>query len=186
MLCKFYEWQRRLAVWLSTCNFDLLGAAGGARGGWRGGETTKRAEAWSTISGGSAPITKVKRLYCSYLTWTTEFEIRIDGLSLFPGGRENKRKREQLHTRNLAVHPGIRTQDLLAPCRRWKIMKYFPRNTLLKCWSIVFRCQCFTYGTSFSEKSLLLLPTYYLYTNACTFYFVHLKNTLVSFVFKNI
>lgn len=38
MLCKFYEWQRRLAAWLSTCNFDLLGGrwTGGKRGATQG------------------------------------------------------------------------------------------------------------------------------------------------------
>lgn len=60
-------------------------------------------------------------------------------------------------------------------------MKYFPRNNVLK---YSFQVSVLCLGISFSENSLLLLPTYYLYTNICTFYFVHLKNMLVSFVFK--
>lgn len=37
MLCKFYEWQRRLVEWLCTCNFDLLGAVHAGR--WKGGRS---------------------------------------------------------------------------------------------------------------------------------------------------
>lgn len=60
-------------------------------------------------------------------------------------------------------------------------MKYFHRNNVLK---YSFQVSVLRLGISFSENSLLLLPTYYLYTNICAFCFVHLKNMLVSFVFK--
>lgn len=40
MLCKFYEWQRRLVEWLCTCNFDLLGAVHAGR--WKGRQERRR------------------------------------------------------------------------------------------------------------------------------------------------
>lgn len=40
MLCKFYEWQRRLVEWLCTCNFDLLGAVHAGR--WKRRQERRR------------------------------------------------------------------------------------------------------------------------------------------------
>lgn len=72
MLCKFYEWQRRLVAWLSTCNFDLLGALHAGKVNGRNGREDEpnsvsfcgksSADASTEIVSGALRESKIKRV----------------------------------------------------------------------------------------------------------------------------